>query len=184
MRSLRARGASQPPVWSQAKRAKPSRCHAPCILEEGDDAAALEASLIENVARRDADEVTQWGTYTRLVREGRSVADLADTFGMPGADGEAHPCARQSAPAHPLALRQEKISSGTVRHLTMASKNQQRHGWRCSTIRRPIARRNQLKGWLFGGGAIKVEHALFDLRRVFFGQNSRTILWFVLYGSR
>lgn len=31
----------------------------PCaILEEGDDAAALEASLIENVARRDADEVT------------------------------------------------------------------------------------------------------------------------------
>src|SRR3546814_4323185 len=55
----------------------------PCaILEEGDDAAALEASLIENVARRDADEVTQWETYTRLVKEGRSVADLADTFGM------------------------------------------------------------------------------------------------------
>lgn len=58
----------------------------PCaILEEGDDAAALEASLIENVARRDADEVTQWVTYTRLVREGRSVADISYTFGMPEA---------------------------------------------------------------------------------------------------
>src|SRR3546814_18547186 len=40
----------------------------PCaILEDGDDAAALEASLIENVARRDADEVTQWETYTRQI---------------------------------------------------------------------------------------------------------------------
>jgi ParB family chromosome partitioning protein len=55
----------------------------PCaILDEGDDAAAIEASLIENVARLDPDEMTQWETFTRLVREGRAVADIAATFGL------------------------------------------------------------------------------------------------------
>jgi ParB/RepB/Spo0J family partition protein len=56
----------------------------PCaIMEAGDDAAALEASLIENVARLDADEVTRWETFTRLVKEGRSVDEIATTFGLP-----------------------------------------------------------------------------------------------------
>ena len=38
---------------------------------EGDDAAAIEASMIENMARLDADEVTQWESFTRLVKEGQ-----------------------------------------------------------------------------------------------------------------
>jgi ParB family chromosome partitioning protein len=55
----------------------------PCaIMEAGDDAAALEASLIENVARLDPDEVTLWETFTRLVREGRSPENIALTFGL------------------------------------------------------------------------------------------------------
>lgn len=38
----------------------------PCaIIEEGDDADAIEASMIENMARLDADEVTQWESFTR-----------------------------------------------------------------------------------------------------------------------
>ncbi|RUU83067.1 ParB/RepB/Spo0J family partition protein, partial [Mesorhizobium sp. M7A.T.Ca.TU.009.01.1.2] len=48
----------------------------PCaIMEDGDDAGALEASLIENIARLDPDEVSQWETFTRLIKEGRGVAD-------------------------------------------------------------------------------------------------------------
>ena len=55
----------------------------PCaIMEAGDDAAALEASLIENIARLDPDEVTQWETFTRLVKEGRSPDDISLTFGL------------------------------------------------------------------------------------------------------
>ncbi len=55
----------------------------PCaIMAAGDDAAALEASLIENVARLDPDEVTRWESFTRLVREGRSPEDIALTFGL------------------------------------------------------------------------------------------------------
>ena len=56
----------------------------PCaILEEGDDADALEASMLENMARLDPDEVTQWESFTRLVKQGRSVEDIAATFGLP-----------------------------------------------------------------------------------------------------
>lgn len=55
----------------------------PCaIMDAGDDAAALEASLIENIARLDPDEVTRWETFTRLIREGRSPEDIAFTFGL------------------------------------------------------------------------------------------------------
>src|SRR5690349_19550399 len=58
----------------------------PCaIIEAGDDAAALEASLIENIARLDPDEVAQWETFVRLVKEGRTPEDIALTFGMPEA---------------------------------------------------------------------------------------------------
>ena len=56
----------------------------PCaIMEEGDDAAALETSIIENIERLDPDEVSRWESFTRLVREGRSVDDIATTFGLP-----------------------------------------------------------------------------------------------------
>ena len=44
----------------------------PCItLGEGDDAEALEISMIENMLRQNPDQVTQWESYTRLVKEGR-----------------------------------------------------------------------------------------------------------------
>src|SRR3546814_11695779 len=56
----------------------------PCaILSDSDDADAIEASLIANIARLDADEVTRWETFTRLVREGRDVADISTPFGIP-----------------------------------------------------------------------------------------------------
>lgn len=137
----------------------------PCaILEEGDDAAALEASLIENVARRDADEVTQWVTYTRLVREGRSVADISDTFGMPEAMVKRILALGNLLPRIRSLYANEKISAGTVRNLTMASKSQQR-AWLAlfDDADAYCPQGQQLKNWLFGGGAISVAHALFDV---------------------
>lgn len=137
----------------------------PCaILEEGDDAAALEASLIENVARRDADEVTQWVTYTRLVREGRSSADISDTFGMPEAMVKRILALGNLLPRIRSLYAKEKISAGTVRHLTMASKSQQR-AWLAlfDDADAYCPQGQQLKNWLFGGGAISAAHALFDV---------------------
>ncbi|KTE16791.1 ParB/RepB/Spo0J family partition protein [Sphingopyxis sp. H115] len=137
----------------------------PCaILEDGDDAAALEASLIENVARRDADEVTQWVTYTRLVREGRSIADISDTFGMPEAMVKRILALGNLLPRIRSLYAKEKISAGTVRHLTMASKSQQR-AWLTlfDDADAYCPQGQQLKNWLFGGGAISAAHALFDV---------------------
>lgn len=137
----------------------------PCaILEEGDDAAALEASLIENVARRDADEVTQWVTYTRLVREGRSVADISDTFGMPEAMVKRILALGNLLPRIRSLYAKEKISAGTVRHLTLASKSRQRE-WLAlfDDADAYCPQGQQLKNWLFGGGAISAAHALFDV---------------------
>ena len=55
----------------------------PCaILDEGDDADALEASLLENLARVRPDEVSQWEAFVALVKSGRSVDEVADTFGF------------------------------------------------------------------------------------------------------
>ena len=54
-------------VAQETGEAEPLPCR---VLSETDDAAAIEASMIENLARLDADEVTQWETFTRLVKDG------------------------------------------------------------------------------------------------------------------
>lgn len=137
----------------------------PCrILADTDDAAAIEASMIENLSRLDADEVTQWETFTRLVRQGRDVADIAATFGLPDltiarvlALGNLLPRIRQLYAA-------EKIDRTTIRHLTLASKHQQR-SW-LALFDDPdgyAPTGHQLKAWLFGGQSIAVRFALFDL---------------------
>lgn len=137
----------------------------PCaILEEGDDAAALEASLIENIARLDPDEVSQWETFARLVEEGRGIEDIAATFGIPERRVKRILALGSLLPRIRALYRQEKIDSGTVRHLTLATKAQQRD-W-LVLYNNPEAyapRGHQLKQWLFGGQAISTNAALFDL---------------------
>ncbi|MDB5584970.1 MAG: chromosome partitioning protein ParB [Bradyrhizobium sp.] len=137
----------------------------PCaILDDGDDADAIELSLIENIARLDPDEVTQWETFTRLVREGRSADDIAATFGLPDLAVRRILALGNLLPRIRDLYRKEKIDTATVRHLTMASKSQQK-AW-LALIDDPQAwcpTGHQLKGWLFGGQSISVKHALFEI---------------------
>jgi ParB family chromosome partitioning protein len=137
----------------------------PCaILEEGDDAAALEASLIENVARRDADEVTQWASFARLVREGRGIAEISETFGLPELGVKRILALGNLLPRIRSLYGQEDIRYATVQQLTLATKSQQR-AWLAlydeDPRRAPTG--SQLKAWLFGGGACRADHALFDV---------------------
>jgi ParB family chromosome partitioning protein len=137
----------------------------PCaIMEAGDDAAALEASLIENVARLDPGEVTRWETFTRLVREGRSPEDIALTFGLTEVQVKRTLALGNLLPRIRSLYRDEKIDAVTVRHLTLASKAQQRD-W-LTMLDDPEARApvgQALKSWLFGGAIISTKVALFDL---------------------
>jgi len=137
----------------------------PCaILDAGDDAAAVEASLIENLARLDPDEVTQWETFTRLVREGRKVDDIAATFGLPELSVRRVLALGNLLPAIRDLYRREEIDAATVRHLTLASKSQQK-AW-LALADDPdsyVPTGHQLKAWLFGGQSIPARHALFDV---------------------
>ena len=137
----------------------------PCaIMAAGDDAAALEASLIENVARLDPDEVTRWECFTRLVREGRSSSDIAETFGLTELQVRRTLALGNLLPRIRNLYRRGDIEVGTVRHLTLASKAQQRD-WLAllddPTVCCPTGM--QLKAWLFGGASIPTTAALFDL---------------------
>lgn len=137
----------------------------PCaILDDGDDADALEASMLENLARVRPDEVSQWEAFVALVKAGRSVDEVADTFGFEPSAVKRILALGNLLPRIRTLYRRGEIDAGTVRHLTLASKSQQKawlalfddEGAYCPTG-------HQLKAWLFGGNAIAVRHALFDV---------------------
>lgn len=148
-------------VAAETGEAEPLPCR---ILSETDDAAAIEASMIENLARLDADEVTQWETFTRLVKEGRDVGDIAATFGLPDLTIQRVLALGNLLPRVRSLYAAEKIDRATVRHLTLASKSQQR-AW-LTLFDDPdsyVPTGHQLKAWLFGGQSIPARFALFDL---------------------
>jgi ParB family chromosome partitioning protein len=137
----------------------------PCaVLDDADDAAALEASLIENVARLDPDEASRWESFTRLVKEGRSPEDIALTFGLTELQVKRTLALGNLLPRIRHMYREEKIDAVTVRHLTLASKAQQRD-W-LAMLDDPQAycpTGSHLKAWLFGGMSIPTSAAIFDL---------------------
>ena len=137
----------------------------PCIiLEEGEDARAIEASLAENVARLPMDELDQYEAFASLRGQERSVEEIAAHFGV-----TERLVTQRLAIANlygPIlkACRRGDIDTETMRALTMASKSQQR-AWfkrfRDPEDDAPTGR--WLKAWLFGGAEIPVSHALFPL---------------------
>ncbi|WOF44733.1 ParB/RepB/Spo0J family partition protein [Sphingopyxis indica] len=137
----------------------------PCaVMEAGDDAAALEASLIENIARLDPDEVSRCESFTRLVREGRSIEDIGITFGLTSLQVKRTLAIGNLLPRIRTLYRTDKIDAVTMRHLTLATKAQQRE-WLalvdCAEKHAPTG--SQLKAWLFGGSAIAAKVAMFNL---------------------
>ncbi|MEO7383361.1 MAG: ParB/RepB/Spo0J family partition protein, partial [Novosphingobium sp.] len=137
----------------------------PCIvIGEADDAEALELSMIENLLRENPDQVTQWESYTRLVKEGRSVEDIAAMFALTQLQVKRILALGNLLPRIREAFRAEEIDAGTIRHLTLASKAQQK-AWLAlfEDADAYAPRGNQLKAWLFGGASISVSMALFDV---------------------
>jgi len=136
----------------------------PCaIMETGDDAAALEASLIENIARLDPDEIAQYETFARLAKEGRSVADIAATFGITERMVKGRLALGNLLPKIKQAYRDEEIDAETIRHLTMATKAQQKE-WLALYEDHNAPMGHYLKQWLFFGGvSISTKAAIFPL---------------------
>ncbi len=137
----------------------------PCaIMAEGDDAEAIEASLLENVARRDPDPMREYETFVRLIKEGRTVEGIGATFGMTTTQVKQRLALGNLLPKIREAYRAEEIDDETARHLTLASPAQQRKWLRLYSDPQQYAPRGyQLKQWLFGGQQIATRHALFKL---------------------
>lgn len=137
----------------------------PCaIIEDGDDADAIEASLIENIARLDPDEVSQWETFVRLIREGRKPDEIGLTFGLPERAVRQVLALGNLLPRIRNLYRDGKLDQLGVRHLTMASKRQQKDWLAAYDDPQAYAPMGHgLKAWLFGGQSIPAAHALFDI---------------------
>ena len=135
----------------------------PCaVMEAGDDAAAIEASLIENMARLDADQITQFETFARLILEGRTVEQIAITFGLTKRCVEQRLALANLLPAIRNIARSCEIDDDTLHFLTMATRAQQKQ-WLTLYGDHQAPFGHSLKQWLFGGRAISTKAAIFPL---------------------
>ena len=153
----------------------------PCgILAEGDDADALEASLIENIHRLDPDEMSQYETFAKLIKDGKTPEDISRTFGLTPRQVAQRLALGNLLPKIREAYRAEEIDAGTIQHLTLATKRQQQEWLKLFSSKTESAPRgHQLKQWLLGGQAIPTSLALFPLEGLedqttadLFGENS------------
>jgi len=137
----------------------------PCaVMTEGDAASAIEASIIENVARLPATEMEQYAAFRKLHDEGRTVEEIAGFFGVTQLNvRRVLALAALSAPIRKL-YADEEIDRETVRALTLATAAQQANWlmlWNSETERAPMGR--ACRAWITGGSAITADKALFDL---------------------
>ncbi|MEX0957551.1 MAG: ParB/RepB/Spo0J family partition protein [Rhizobiaceae bacterium] len=137
----------------------------PCaIMEDGDDAKAIEASLAENVARLPMDEIDQYKAFAALVAKGETADDIASRFGVTTRlVNQRLAIANIIEPILNL-YRREEIGAQTLRVMTMATKRQQQAWWKLYKSDEDYAPQGHaLKEWLFGGSQIPVSNALFDV---------------------
>ncbi|MFN0190980.1 MAG: ParB/RepB/Spo0J family partition protein [Aestuariivirga sp.] len=137
----------------------------PCaVMAKGDDAAAVEASLIENTARLPMDEMDQFEAFQRLLKRGRTIEEIADTFGVTEIMVKRRLAIANLAPKIRQAYRAEEIDGETLRALTLASKQQQKN-WLAlfEDPEQQAPRGSYLKRWLLGGAQIPTSVAVFDL---------------------
>lgn len=146
-------------LQAETGKAEPVPC---AILESGDDTAAVEASLAENVARLPMDEIDQYEAFAALKKKGRSVADIASQFGVTELLVKKRLAIANLIDPVLNAYRNEEIDPPTLRALTMATKAQQK-AW-MKLLRDPeqyAPTGGHLKAWLFGGQLIPESSALF-----------------------
>ena len=137
----------------------------PCaVMEQGDDIDAVEASLIENVARLPMDEMDQFEAFHRLLKEGRPVAEIAATFAVSEIVVKRRLAIANLLPRIRQAYRAGEINGDSLRALTMATKSQQKEWLALFEDEEQTAPTGcYLKKWLLGGEQIPTTAALFDL---------------------
>lgn len=138
---------------------------APCaIMKPGDDAAAMEASLIENTGHQPVTEMEAYDAYGRLSRDGRSIDDIADYFGVTPLKVKRTLALSNLHDDIRALYAAAELDVASIRALTLATPQQQAEWlklWTAEDARAPTGKR--LKDWISGGAAITADKALFDL---------------------
>ena len=137
----------------------------PCrIIAEGDDAAAVEASILENVARLEPDEMQEFEAFKKLNDKGKDVSEIARIFGVTELTVKRRLALSSLIPGIRKAYADDDIDGSTITALTLASEAKQREWFdmfKSDDMRAPRGR--ALKQWVLGGGEIETGVALFSL---------------------
>lgn len=137
----------------------------PCgIMEDGDDAAALEASLAENFARKPNNELDEYRAFADLIGQGNSAEDVAARFGVTERYVNQRMAISNIIPPILKAYEKGEIRPDILRALTLASKRKQGEWWKlvkADDPHVPTHSAHHLKQWLLGGNLLTI-HALFD----------------------
>lgn len=145
----------------------------PCAVADSDsDADAVEASLIENVARAPMDELEEYEAFAKLLKQGRSVAAIAKTFGQTERYVKQRLALASLQSAIKDAYRNGDIEAEELQLLTSATRRQQKD-WVAAFQAESepdgdgeaAPRGHALKQWLFGTEQIATAAALFPLDR-------------------
>lgn len=124
----------------------------PCDVRENlSDADAREVSLIENVARENADEITCYEAFAALIKDGRTVDEIARTFGKTEREVRQTLAIANLLPRVRDLYRDEELDASDLQLLTIATKTQQRD-WLKLWDDNDAPTGHGLKGWLLCRG--------------------------------
>ncbi len=135
----------------------------PCmVMEDGEDAQAVEASLSENIARLPMDEIDQYKAFASLQKTGLDIPEIASRYGVTERlVGQRLAIATIMQPIL-NAYRRDEIGADTLRAMTMATPRQQKAWWKLFRDEEAYAPQGRaLREWLLGGAQIPVTNALF-----------------------
>jgi ParB family transcriptional regulator, chromosome partitioning protein len=143
----------------------------PCAVAlDESDADAMEASLIENVARAPMDELEEYEAFAKLLKQGRNVPDIAKTFGLTERYVKQRLALASLHTAIKDAYRSGDIEAEDMQLLANATRRQQKEwvGAFQGESKHPsegegAPRGHDLKQWLFGTDQIMTGAALFPI---------------------
>lgn len=145
----------------------------PCAIAVDDsDADAMEASLIENVARAPMDELEECEAFAKLLKQGQDVTDIAKTFGLTERYVKQRLALASLHSAIKDAYRNSHIKTEELQLLATATRRQ-RKDWVAALQAKSependgdgAPRGHDLKRWLFGTEQIATAAALLFRRR-------------------
>lgn len=144
--------------------AHPNADPLPCmVLAADDDAAAIEASLAENVERLPMDEMDQYEAFARLRAKGLDEAEIASHFGVSEQIVRRRLALAKLDPDIRRLYRAGEIDAATLHLLTLATRERQKAWLALATDpEQEPPPPWQLKAWLLGGAEIPTSAALFD----------------------